>query len=133
MARSGGGGAARRSGQGAQAPFGQRGLEARGIEDDQRLGVGQRRLGALVGVDTRLAEAVVASPGGEVVDRLLKAIAAQEPFEGANRIASVALVPRGEEGLDLCFDERRGVERLLVAVVAARLTAAPAAVPGQLQ
>ena len=68
--------------------FGQRRLEAGGVEGEQRLEVGERRLGALVAVDVGLAEAVVAAAGGEVVDGPLEPVAAQEPLEGAHRVAS---------------------------------------------
>ena len=66
-------GCARRSARAARVSFRQRGLKAGGIERQQRLQVGERRLGALVAVDGRRSETVVAAPGGEVVERSARA------------------------------------------------------------
>ena len=90
-------------------------LSPRRVEHEQRLQEGERRLGSLVDVDRRLAQPVVAATGGEVVDRGVQPVAAEEPLEGADRPASRGLRAGGPKGLGLCLDQRRRVQRLLIA------------------
>ena len=89
---------------------------------------GERRLGAFVVVQLVLAEPVAAAARREVVERLLQAVAAQEPLERSNRPDSVLGLVSDSEGTQLGFDERGGVERLLVAGARRRLASAAAVV-----
>jgi hypothetical protein len=91
---------------------------------------GERRLGAFVVVQLLAAEPVAAAARREVVQRLLQAVAAEEPLERSDRSDSVLGVVSDGEGAQLGFDERGCVERLLVAGARRRLASATAAGPG---
>ena len=80
----------------------------------------ERRLGALVVVQRVAAEPVATAACREVVERLLQTVAPKEPLERANRPDSVLGFVGDSEGAQLGFDERSGVERLLVAGPGAR-------------
>src|SRR5205085_1603298 len=88
---------------------------AGGVEQERRLMEGDRRFGAFVVVQRLGTEPVAAAAGCEVVERSLQAVAAEEPLERLDRPASVFGSARQGEGGELGFDERCGVERLLVA------------------
>src|SRR5690348_10284913 len=91
------------------------------------------RLGAFVRVQVFGAEAVAAAAGCEVVERAIKMVTTEEPLErvpGAHAVLGVA----GDcEGGELGFDERCGVERLLVAGSWRRLVSPPPTMAGQAQ
>jgi len=89
---------------------------------------GQGRLGAFVVVQRVAAEPVAAAARREVVERLLQAVAAQKPLERSNRPDPVFSSVSDGEGSQLGFDERGGVERLLVARSRCRLASAAAVV-----
>ena len=89
--------------------------DAGGVEEERGVVEGERRLGAFVVVQRIVAEPVAAAARREVVERLLQAVAAQEPLERANRSSSMLGLVSDSEGNQLRFDERRGVERLLIA------------------
>ena len=99
------------------------------VEEQRRVVEGERRLGAFVVVQLLAAEPVAAAARREVVERLLQAVAAQEPLERANCPDAVLGVVGDSEGAQLGFDERGGVERLLVAGARRRLASAAAVVP----
>ena len=85
---------------------------------------GERRLGALVVVRRLLAEPVAAAAGREVVQRPVEPVAAEEPVERLLRAQPVLRVAGDGERGQLGLDERRRVERLLVAAAGRRLVAA---------
>ena len=80
-----------------------------------------------------LAEPVAAAAGGEVVQRPVQAVAAEEPVEGPLRTQPVLRIAADGEGGQLGLDERGRVERLLVARSGSRLVATAAIVSGQPQ
>ena len=90
---------------------------------------GERRLGSFVVVQRIAAEPVATAARREVVERLLQAVAAQEPLERSNRPDSVLGLVRDGKRTQLGFDERGGFERLLVAGARRLLAPAAAAVP----
>ena len=55
---------------------------------------GEDRLGALVFVDAVVVQAVAAAAGGGIVERQAEIVAAEEPLEGALRLAR----PRSDRG-----------------------------------
>ena len=61
------------------------GADAGGVEEERGAMEGERRLGALVLVQRLAAEPVAAAAGREVVERLLQAVASEEPLERARR------------------------------------------------
>src|ERR1044071_5151807 len=99
--------------------------DTRGVEEQCGVVEGERRLGPFIVVQRIAAEPVAATARREVVERLLQAIAAEEPLECSNRPDSVLGLVCGSEGTQLGFDERGGLERLLVA--GARRLLAPSA------
>ena len=105
--------------------------EPGGVEDERGAVESERRLGALVVVGGLVAEAVAAAAGREVVEGPLESVAAEEPVEGALGAQAVLGVAGDRERRELGLDERRGVERLLVARPGSRLVAVAAAVAGQ--
>src|SRR6478752_9624671 len=99
------------------------------VEEQRRVVEGERRLGAFIVVQLLSPEPVAAAARREVVERLLQAVAAQEPLECSNCPDAVLGVVSDSEGTQLGFDERGGVERLLVAGAWRRLASAAAVVP----
>ena len=89
---------------------------------------GERRFGAFVHVDRFGAEPVAAAAGREVVERLLQAVASEEPLERARRSDAVLGLVRDCERGELGLDEPCRIERLLVAVTRCGLASAPPAV-----
>jgi hypothetical protein len=75
----------------------------------------QGRLGALVFADRLLAEPVAAAAGREVVERQTEAVSAEEPLERCLGSRAVLGIAGAAESGELGLDERRCVERLLVA------------------
>ena len=102
-----------------------------GVEEQRCAMERERRFGAFVLVERVAAEAVAAAAGREVVERLLQAVTAEEPLEGARRPHPVIDRSRDREGGQLRLDQRGGIERLLVAGVRHRLVPAAAAVAGE--
>src|SRR6187551_1311906 len=94
---------------------------------------GQRGFGALVFVEIGLAEAVAAASGREVVERAVQPISPQEPVERGACTRSVLPVPRRDERSELGLDERRRVERLLVALAGCGLVAVASTMAWQAQ
>ena len=96
------------------------GADAGGVEEKRRAMERERRLRALVLVQRLAPEPVAAAAGGEVVERFLQAVAAEEPLERPDRARAVLRIAgRGVRG-QLGLDESGGVERLLVPGVRAR-------------
>ena len=91
---------------------------------------GERRLGALVGVQIVFAQTVAAATGREVVERAVEPVPAEEPVEGALGTGTVLGLARDPERSQLGLDERGCVERLLVAEPRRRLVAMPPLWPG---
>src|SRR6187402_592457 len=94
---------------------------------------GKRGLCALVLVEVGLTEAVAAPYAPEVVARAVQPSSPQEPVERRARAGSGFAVPRGDERSELGLDERRCVERLLVALAGRRLVAVAPTVARQAQ
>ena len=95
--------------------------DACGVEEQRGAMERERRFGAFVLVQRLAAEPVAAAAGREVVERLLQAVAAEEPLERARRPDAVLGRAGDREGGELGLDQRGGVERLLVAGVRHRL------------
>ena len=89
---------------------------------------GKRRLGTLVVVQRFASEPIAAAARREVVERLLQAVASQEPFERSRRPESVLGRVGDGESAQLRLDECRGVDGLLVAGARRTLASAASAV-----
>src|SRR6478672_7521989 len=98
----------------------QAGGEAGCVEDERGAVQGERRLCAFVVVGGLVAEAVATAAGCEVVEGALEPVTAEEPVEGALGSQAVVGVAGGRERCQFGFDERRGVERLLIAAAGGR-------------
>ena len=93
---------------------------------------GERRFRALIVVQCVASEPVAAAAGSEVVERPLQAIAAEEPLECHDGPCSVFAFARDGEGAQFGFDERRGIEGLLVAGAPRSLASAAAGSPASM-
>src|SRR4051812_31672616 len=94
---------------------------------------GERRFRSLVLIERLLAEPVAAAAGREVVQRLLQAVAAEEPLERPRRANSVLGRAGDGERSELGLDQRGGVKRLLVAGARGRLAPTSATVARETQ
>src|SRR5215213_6251621 len=116
MVRNVAGASARRSARGARlaSPSGSRRLQAGGLDGQPRLQIGQSRLSAFVVIEPVRAKAVMTPASSEVVHRQARAVATQEPLEGAERLSAVLALARGNRRLGQRLDQRGRVQRLLV-------------------
>ena len=119
------------AGTDSRAPLAIDGRQAGDIEQQRRAVEGERRLRPLVVVRRLVPEAVAAASGGEVVQRALQLVAAEEPIERVLRPDPVLRVRCDGERGQLGLDERRGVERLLVPRTRRGLGAVAPTVAGQ--
>ena len=107
--------------------------QAGGVEHELCAVERERRLGAFVLVHVALAETVAATAGREVVERPAETVASEEPLEGALRAGAVLGIAGDDERGELCLDEGRRVERLLVAGARRGLVRAAPFVAGEPQ
>src|SRR5581483_1033799 len=102
--------------------------DAGSIEEERGVMESERGFGALIVVQRVATEPVAAAAGCEVVQRPLQPVAAEEPFECADRAGAVLGLTRDGEGAQLGLDERGRIERLLVAHARRRLASPTATV-----